>query len=244
MARDSYAMQVRQRRLRHAATLRQRARRRQTAFVSTSFGVFVASLIGMWAVAGLFGDHAPVGPLYITAGPAPATQTASPHPPTPPNADLTDAPTLFEGATRLSPAPSEPRPSVDHPEDRPTAIATEPARTHNAFARKPVQRVDQRRMLVTAYCPNACCCGKHANGKTASGHSVRTNGGKLVAADTRILPFGSLVQIPGYDQGNIVPVLDRGGKIKGNRLDLLMPTHAQAKQWGARWVTVSIYDYR
>ena len=78
---------------------------------------------------------------------------------------------------------------------------------------------------------------------TASGYSVWTNGMKLVAADTRLLPFGSVLSVQGYNDGNPVPVLDRGGKIKGRRLDLLMPTHEIALQWGVRQIDVTVWEY-
>jgi 3D (Asp-Asp-Asp) domain-containing protein len=111
------------------------------------------------------------------------------------------------------------------------------------FNGRPVRAVAQRRMLVTAYCPCAHCCGKNADGITAAGYSVFTNGGKLVAADTRILPFGTLLSVPGYARTEAVPVLDTGKAIKGNRLDVFFASHAKAKRWGARWLTVTIYDY-
>jgi 3D (Asp-Asp-Asp) domain-containing protein len=104
---------------------------------------------------------------------------------------------------------------------------------------RPVRTVN---MVVTAYCPGKCCCGPHASGITASGRSVRTNGMKLAAADPS-LPFGTLVSIPGYDAGQPVPILDRGGAIKGDRLDVLMPTHQIAKQWGRKAIPVTIWEY-
>lgn len=108
---------------------------------------------------------------------------------------------------------------------------------------RPIRRVSQMTMLTTAYSPDSRSCGKWADGYTASGYSVWTNGMKLVAADTSVLPFGSLVSIPGYNGGRPVPVLDRGGKIKGNRLDLLYPTHDIALQWGAQRLTVDVWEY-
>jgi 3D (Asp-Asp-Asp) domain-containing protein len=100
-----------------------------------------------------------------------------------------------------------------------------------------------RQMVVTAYCPCKLCCGPKACGITASGMSVYTNGMKLVAADAALMPFGTLVSLPGYARGRPVPVLDRGGAIKGNRLDILLPTHAQALAWGRRTVTVTVWRY-
>src|SRR5690606_21425498 len=86
-------------------------------------------------------------------------------------------------------------------------------------------------------------CGEFADGQTATLHSVSTNAGRLVAADTNVLPFGSMLSIPGYASDMVVPVLDRGGAIKGQRLDLLFPTHEAAIQWGVRMVPVTIWEY-
>lgn len=86
---------------------------------------------------------------------------------------------------------------------------------------------------VTGYCPCAICCGRSADGITANGAPAQ---GKLVAAPPEI-PFGTMIYVPGYSEGP-VPVLDRGGAIKGDRLDLLFPTHDQAARWGRRKMTV------
>jgi 3D (Asp-Asp-Asp) domain-containing protein len=65
----------------------------------------------------------------------------------------------------------------------------------------------------------------------------------MVAADRALMPFGTLVSVPGYHGGMPVPVLDRGGAIKGERLDVLLPTHAQALAWGKRTVEVTVWRY-
>jgi 3D (Asp-Asp-Asp) domain-containing protein len=111
------------------------------------------------------------------------------------------------------------------------------------FNGRPVRPARTIMMTVTGYSPDARSCGDSADGVTASLHRVETNNFKLVAADTRILPLGSMLTIPGYDSGNVVPVLDRGGAIKGNRLDLLFPTHEQARQWGVRRIKVTVWEY-
>ncbi|MFP3938089.1 MAG: 3D domain-containing protein [Phycisphaerae bacterium] len=105
------------------------------------------------------------------------------------------------------------------------------------------QRVDTVtiRMLVTAYCPCPKCCGKHSDGVTASGKDIYTNDSRFVAADTSILPLGTRVSIPGYNDGEAVPVLDRGGKIKGHRLDVFFLSHQRALQWGRQWVDVTVH---
>jgi 3D (Asp-Asp-Asp) domain-containing protein len=96
------------------------------------------------------------------------------------------------------------------------------------------------RMEVTAYCPCVKCCGPNAQGITASGKLVTHNGGRFVAADTSVLPFGTKLVIPGYADNQAVEVADRGGAIKGNKLDLFFPTHEAALAWGHQMVEVTV----
>jgi 3D (Asp-Asp-Asp) domain-containing protein len=120
------------------------------------------------------------------------------------------------------------------------AAETEEVRWFNGRLVHPARTVT---MIVTAYSPDERSCGDSADGITASLHSVETNRGNLVAADPKVLPLGSMVSIPGYDHGRIVPVLDKGGKIKGNRLDILYATHEAAKKWGVKRVSVTVWEY-
>ena len=118
-----------------------------------------------------------------------------------------------------------------------------PASDAVMFNGRALRKAQTLRMLTTAYSPDERSCGKWADGRTASGYSVWTNGMKLAAADTRLLPFGTIISIPGYNGGKPVPVLDRGGKIKGHRLDLLYPTHEIARRWGAQRLDVVVWEY-
>jgi 3D (Asp-Asp-Asp) domain-containing protein len=95
-------------------------------------------------------------------------------------------------------------------------------------------------MEVTAYCACHRCCGPRAQGITASGRRVSYNGGRFVAADTKILKFNTKLMIPGYANNQPVEVIDRGGAIKGNKLDVYFATHQEARKWGRQklWVTV------
>jgi 3D (Asp-Asp-Asp) domain-containing protein len=97
-----------------------------------------------------------------------------------------------------------------------------------------VDVIETRNMRVTAYCPYECCCGEWADGVTASGTLAV---GPLVAAPPDI-PFGTQLIIPGYNDGRVVGVWDRGGAIKENRLDVMFLTHEDAKEWGVRYVDV------
>ena len=126
---------------------------------------------------------------------------------------------------------------------RPVATAARPAPAKplvKAIIESAGPKTRAMRMLVTAYCPCTKCCGENARGITASGKSVLANGSQFVAADTDVLPMYSHVSIPGYAGGASVPVLDRGGAIKGNRLDVYFVSHKQAQAWGKKWLTVTV----
>lgn len=92
--------------------------------------------------------------------------------------------------------------------------------------------------VVTAYTAGYESCGKAksdpAYGITASGKRVAPG---MCAAPASI-PFGTRLRVQG--QGVLV-VEDRGGAIKGNRLDIYMPSLKAARQFGRRWLTVRIF---
>ena len=97
-------------------------------------------------------------------------------------------------------------------------------------------------MQVTAYCGCKKCCGPKARGLTASGLPVTYNQGHFVAADARLFKFATKLIIPGYAGQQPVEVIDRGGAIKGNHLDVFVPTHEQAKEWGRKWIQVTVIE--
>lgn len=122
-------------------------------------------------------------------------------------------------------------------------IYTPPEGYLRYFNGRPLRAARTITMEVTAYSPDARSCPGTDDGFTATNHSVWTNAMRMVAADTNVLPFGSLVSVPGYADGEVVPVLDRGGAIKGRRLDVLYPTHEIARRWGRQKLKVTVWEY-
>ena len=76
---------------------------------------------------------------------------------------------------------------------------------------------------LTGYCPCRKCCGKWANGITASGATAVE--GITIAADPRILPLGTKVFIEGLGERI---VQDTGGDIKNKKLDIFVSYHSKA----------------
>ena len=96
-------------------------------------------------------------------------------------------------------------------------------------------RIDN--VKVTHYCTCSKCCGKWANGKTASGKYAVPY--ITIAVDPQVIPLGADVLID-YGDGEIhyCKAEDTGGSIKGNRIDLCVSTHEEAIQLGIKTATV------
>ena len=122
-------------------------------------------------------------------------------------------------------------------------------------ARSSTRAVDRAKILVTGYCNCGRCCGWELSwlwfgepvynygplkgkpkkvGRTARGTMAKKG---TVAADTKVFPFGTRLEIPGYGIG---VVEDVGGAIKGRHIDVWFPTHEEAVRWGRRELTVKV----
>lgn len=98
---------------------------------------------------------------------------------------------------------------------------------------------------LTAYCPCSKCCGKYGENRptdadgnlivvTASGKYAKANW--TVAADTSVLPFGTRIYINGYEY----EVQDRGGAVKGNKIDIYFDDHQDALNFGVQYAEIFI----
>ncbi len=124
------------------------------------------------------------------------------------------------------------------------------------YARNLPASSEIRRLEVTGYCECGKCCnwkrswlrlgkpviasgpskGKAKDvGITASGTRAKRG---TIAADTTLFPMGTVLYVPGYGYGRVE---DRGGAIKGNKLDLFFDSHQQALDWGRQQVNVRVW---
>lgn len=91
-------------------------------------------------------------------------------------------------------------------------------------------------MEATAY--TAYCTG--CSGTTAYGIDLRANPNeKVIAVDPRVIPLGTRVWVEGYGEAIAG---DTGGAIKGNKIDVFIPSHENAMQWGRKQVKLRILD--
>lgn len=81
---------------------------------------------------------------------------------------------------------------------------------------------------ATAYC---------LKGRTASGIDTRPG---VIAADPRVLPLGTVVHIRAGRYTGTYTVMDTGGLIKGNIIDVYVPTYREAIEFGRRQVKIKV----
>jgi len=106
----------------------------------------------------------------------------------------------------------------------------------NKLIVKEQQASKRIKVEATAYCPCKKCCGKFADGVTATGRDASKAG---VAVDPKVIPLGSHIDIPGY--GNWILADDVGGAIKGNRIDVRFSSHQDALNWGRREIIIRVW---
>lgn len=76
------------------------------------------------------------------------------------------------------------------------------------------------------------------HGRTASGKHVRRG---VVAADRRVLPLGTRVRVKNAGRySGVYRVEDTGGRIRGRRIDIYMPSRGAARQFGRQTVKVEV----
>ncbi len=98
---------------------------------------------------------------------------------------------------------------------------------------------------ISAYCPCEICCGVYANDRPTDlngnkivigAGGVQLKAGVSIAADTDLFPFGTELII----DGKTYVVQDRGGSIKGNKIDIYFNNHNAAAEYGIKYKNVYI----
>jgi 3D (Asp-Asp-Asp) domain-containing protein len=97
------------------------------------------------------------------------------------------------------------------------------------------------RVVATGYYAGIESTGKNPShpsyGITYSGVKVRRDAYSTIAADLRVFPLGTVLYIPGYGYG---VVADKGGAIRGNKIDLYFRTKKDVyDEWGKK--TLDVY---
>ena len=108
----------------------------------------------------------------------------------------------------------------------------------NSTAESESSQPNGKTISVEATAYTAYCSG--CSGITATGIDLKANPyEKVIAVDPNVIPLGTKVFVEGY--GHAVAA-DTGGAIKGNKIDIHVPTKDQAYNWGRKVVEVTILE--
>lgn len=103
-------------------------------------------------------------------------------------------------------------------------------------SRGPASSSKEYYVTSTAY--TASCNG--CSGVTSTGINLKANpNAKVIAVDPSVIPLGTKVYVEGY---GYAIAADTGGAIKGYKIDVFIPTKAEAFKWGNKKVKIQILD--
>lgn len=93
-----------------------------------------------------------------------------------------------------------------------------------------------KEFTVSASAYTASCKG--CSGITRTGLNLKKNPGlKVIAVDPKVIKLGTKVHVEGY---GYAVAGDIGSAIKGNKIDVFMPSHSNALKWGRKNVKIKI----
>lgn len=100
------------------------------------------------------------------------------------------------------------------------------------------KKATYKTMTVKATAYTASCKG--CSGITATGINLKKKpNAKVISVDPKKIPLGTKVYVEGYGEAIAG---DTGSAIKGNKIDLHMPTKKKALNWGVRSVKIKVYQ--
>lgn len=119
------------------------------------------------------------------------------------------------------------------------AVMAKTIATPNATEDAKPAYFDMGEFKLTAYCACSECCGKWADGITATG-TVPVQG-RTIAVDEDVIPYGSEVII----NGHTYRAEDCGGSIIGKRIDVYFDNHEEALEFGVQYgqVLLKVGDF-
>ncbi|RDW15899.1 PcsB-like coiled-coil domain-containing protein [Oceanobacillus chungangensis] len=100
---------------------------------------------------------------------------------------------------------------------------------------EPVEKSEGKTLMMSSTAYTVESSG--GSGVTSTGIDLRENPDtKVIAVDPSVIPLGTVVHVEGY---GYAIAGDIGGAIKGNKIDVYVPTQKAALNWGRRTVKVT-----
>ena len=127
--------------------------------------------------------------------------------------------------------------TVEEKIDQVVAVGTKEKRAavKRVSASSSSSSTDEYYVTATAYTSGCNGC----SGKTATGINLRANpNAKVIAVDPSFIPLGTKVYIEGYGYATAA---DTGGAVSGKKIDVFVPSAADAYNWGVKTVKIKVF---
>ncbi|WP_194943394.1 3D domain-containing protein [Bacillus subtilis] len=173
----------------------------------------------------------------------PTAKPPTPPPPDPPRITEEEA-ALQKADTRIKALEDEVATLKAEVKAKPKARPKPKKNNEVANEKKPAKQNAWQTFEASAYtadCPEGCS-GVTATGLDVTG-TIYHAGKRIIAVDPSVIALGSMVEIKQADGTTFEAVaLDKGGYIKGAKIDVLVANEADAVQFGRQSVQVRVIN--
>jgi 3D (Asp-Asp-Asp) domain-containing protein len=148
-------------------------------------------------------------------------------------------------ATQQQQEKQEPAQAAQQKKEAETTSTTAPTETAKlsgvVVAASPIERDVRPNENLIAAAPQIYNATSYARpGRGASGMGVRSG---TIAADPKVLPFGTRVRLDAGQYSGEYVVTDSGTAIRGRKIDVWLPTFREACRFGRRNVKLTVLSY-
>ncbi|MGW6253130.1 ubiquitin-like domain-containing protein [Peribacillus butanolivorans] len=127
---------------------------------------------------------------------------------------------------------------VNKKQDKVITVGTKTTVAQASRGASNVNSTSGKEIYVSSTAYTASCKG--CSGVTSTGVNLKSNpDAKIIAVDPSVIPMGSKVYVEGY---GYAVAADKGGAIKGNRIDVFFSSKNDAYRWGVKKVKIRVLN--
>ncbi|MED3690055.1 ubiquitin-like domain-containing protein [Peribacillus butanolivorans] len=127
---------------------------------------------------------------------------------------------------------------VNKKQDKVITVGTKTTVAQASRGASNVNSTSGKEIYVSSTAYTASCKG--CSGVTSTGVDLKSNpDAKIIAVDPSVIPMGSKVYVEGY---GYAVAADKGGAIKGNRIDVFFSSKNDAYRWGVKKVKIRVLN--
>ncbi|MFD4931126.1 ubiquitin-like domain-containing protein [Peribacillus butanolivorans] len=127
---------------------------------------------------------------------------------------------------------------VNKKQDKVITVGTKTTVAQASRGASNVNSTSGKEIYVSSTAYTASCKG--CSGVTSTGVDLKSNpDAKIIAVDPSVIPMGSKVYVEGY---GYAVAADKGGAIRGNRIDVFFSSKNDAYRWGVKKVKIRVLN--